>query len=401
MSLPTTAQTPDDPQQLSPARRRRAKRLLAPLSSSDQETFLHETTRRISPSFDFFLFSLLAAVTICIGLAIDAPALLVLGVLFAPTMTPIVGLALGTVTGSTRYFFRSLLGLLIACGLVFLIGTLTGFLIRGAGISELILAFYHSQLKWYRLLVLSIGAILTTLSLVRSRRRGAVASVALSYELFVPLAVAGVGLGSGIPHLWPDGVVIFLVHLALATLLSTVLLLILGFRTLTLFGFTLGGVGLLVGGILLIGLSGIGAAFWGQVAIPTPLPTVTPTATVTPTSTNTATITNTPLPPTSTFPPTFTPSITLAPSETPAPSPTPIYALVDVPEDYGGAILRVSPGFNEEYITSAVNGTLIQILSEKPVFADNVLWLNVRLPDGTEGWMLQSALLAATPAPNW
>jgi len=401
MNLPKTKQTPDDPQRLPPARRRRAKRLLAPLSSSDRETFLDETTRRVSPSFDFFLFSLLAAVTISIGLVIDAPALLVLGVLFAPTLTPIVGLALGTVTGSTRFFFRSLLGILIVCGLVLLTGILAGFIARNFGVSDLVLAYYHAQLTWYRFLVLGIGAVLTTLSLVHSKRRGAVASVALSYEIFVPLAVAGVGLGGGLPHLWPDGLVIFLIHLAFATLLGAILLVILGFRPLTLFGFTLGGVALLAGGIILVGLSGVGAAFWGQVAIPTPVPTATPTATITPTPSNTATLTTTPLPPTSTFPPTFTPSITLAPSETPAPSPTPIYALVDVPADYGGAILRVAPGFGQDYMTSAVNGTLIQILSEKPVLADKVLWLNVRLPDGTEGWMLQSALLAATPAPNW
>lgn len=401
MNLPKTEQTPDDPQHLPPARRRRAGRLLTPLTAPNHESFLDELALRVSPSFDLFLFSLVAAVTICIGLMIDAPALLVLGVLFAPTMTPLVGLSLGTVTGSARFFSRSLASILIICVLVTLIGILAGYLAGLFGVSDLILVYYHTQLSWHSLLVLAIGSVLTTLSLVRSKRRAAIASVALSYGIFLPLAVAGFGLLSGLPHLWPDGLVVFAVHLALASLLGSVTLIILGFRPLTLFGFTLGGVAALVAVILLIGLSGVGAAFWGHVAIPTPIPTATLTPTGTASPTVTPTLTGTPIPPTATEAPTLTPSITPSPSNSPIASPTPVFALVSVPEDLGGAFLRAAAGFNQDIVTSAVNGTLIEIINTVPVEVDNFLWLNIRLPDGREGWMLQSALLAATPAPNW
>jgi hypothetical protein len=401
MNLPMTEQTPDDPQQLPPARRRRAGRLLTPLTSTDRESFLDEVALRVTPSFDLFLFSLVSAITICLGLMIDSPALLVLGVLFAPTMTLVVGLALGTVTGATRFFGRSLAGILIVVLLVFSISTLAGYIARLLKISDLILVYYHSQISWSNLLVLGIGAVLTTISLVRSKRRTAVASVALSYEIFLPLAVAGFGFGSRIPHLWPDGLVVFIIHMALAVLLSAVTLVILGFRPLTIFGFTIGSVIILVAGIVLIGLSGVGVALWGKVAIPTPVPTATLTPTATQPPTLTATATSTPIPPTATPLPSATPSKTPTPSETPIPSPTPIYAIITVPEDLGGAFLRAAPGFNEEIITSALNGTLIEILSDVPVEANNALWLKVRLPDGREGWMLQSALVAATPAPSW
>jgi len=401
MTLPTTQQTPDDPRNLPPARRRRAGRSLTPLSISDRESFLDEIALRISPSFDLFLFSLIAALTICLGLVLDAPALLVLGVLFAPTMTPIVGLALGTVTGSTRIFIRSLSGILIVSVLVLLTSIFAGYIGSLFGLRELILVYFHSQLSWHSLLVLAIGAVLTTVSIVRSKRRAAIASVALSYEIFLPLAVAGLGIFSDIPHLWPDGLVVFAVHLAVAALLGSVTLLIMGFRPLTLFGYTLGGVAILVVVIVLIGLSGVGAVFWGHVAIPTPIPTDTMTPTITASPTETPTLTSTPVPPSATITPTQTPSITPSPSDTPISSPTPVYALVAVPEDLGGAFLRANPGFNEEIITSVLNGTLIEILSEAPVEANGVNWLNIRLPDGREGWMLQSAMQAATPAPNW
>jgi hypothetical protein len=269
------------------------------------------------------------------------------------------------------------------------------------GVSDLIQVYYHSQLTWQNLLVLGVGVIMTAISFVRSQKRGIVASVALSYALFLPLSVAGFGFGSGIPHLWPDGLVVFAVHLALASLLGAVTLVILGFRPLTLFGFTLGSVAILFLVIIILGLSGIGVAFWGQVAIPTPIPSPTSTPSATPLPTATATMTQTPVPPTATLPPSATPSMTPSPSPSATISPTPVFALVAVSEDLGGAFLRAGPGFGEEIITSALNGTLVEIITDVPVEVDNVPWIQVRLPDGREGWMLQSTLLAATPPPNW
>ncbi len=61
MSLPKTDQFPDDPEDLSPSRRRRADRGLVPEDlvsiAGDIENLAHSTI----PSFDFYLFSLLAA----------------------------------------------------------------------------------------------------------------------------------------------------------------------------------------------------------------------------------------------------------------------------------------------------------------------------------------------------
>lgn len=401
MDLPQTNQTPDNPSDLPPARRRRINRQLTPNLSSEDPSFLDDFALRISPSFDLFLLSIIAAVSITVGYLIDSPAFLVLGALLVPTMTPVAGLALGMVTGSLRFFARSLVMLLIVIILVLGISTLVGYLVKSIGIPNMIQIYYHSQLTWPNLFVLGIGVILTTYSLVKAKRKGSIAGVAVNYGLFLPLALAGLGLGSGIPHLWPDGLVIFTIHLALASLLSAISLVVLGFRPLTIFGFTIGSVVLLFAVVILLGLSGIGAAFWGEIAIPTAIPSATSSPTATKPPTSTSTLTNTPIPPSTTPSPSATSSITPSPSPSLTASPTPIYALIAVPEDLKGAFLRAAPGFNEEILTSALNGTLVEILLDLPIEADNVLWLQVRLPDGQEGWMLQSALLAATPAPNW
>jgi hypothetical protein len=249
--------------------------------------------------------------------------------------------------------------------------------------------------------VLTLGSVMTTLWLVRSKRSAAVASVALSYELYVPLTVAGFGLGSGLEHLWPDGLVVFIIYLAWAALLSAVTLLFLGFRPLTIFGYTLGGAMLLLGILVVIGLSGAGVAFGGQVALPTPIPSETPTPTQTFTPSPTLTPSLTPVPPTQTPTSTATATITPSPTLTITPSPTPVYAVVNAVEG-GGAVLRDQPGFGTEIITTVSNGTRVEILSEKPSEdAQGYFWHNVRIPDGREGWMLESTLLVATPAPDW
>lgn len=391
MDLQKTEQQPDDPEQLPPARRRRAKRLLAPLDADQRAAFLDEVAHRASPSFDFFLFSMVAGFVLGIGLLLDTPALLLLGSLLAPLMAPVVGIALGTVIGSVRFFLRSLVGLSIGGLLVFGAGFAVGLVTYIWFPPSLNQAHYYAQLSWSNFLVLALGACFTAAAMLDKKYNPALASVALAYELYIPLTIAGFGLSSGVPHLWPDGLVVFAIYLAWSALLGALSLAILGLRPLTLFGYTLGGVVTILVIILLIGLSGAGAALGGQVALPTPVPTATHTATPT------ATETSTPVPPTATFTPTLTTTSTTTPTDTPTPSPTPMYALVQT-VDGSGALLRAEPGGNA--IGSYVDGTLMQVLPGT-IELDGVIWVNVVAPDENRGWMVQALLATATPAPNW
>jgi len=391
MNLTQNEQLPDDPERLPPARRRRARRLLAPLEADERAAFLDEVAHRASPSFDFFLFSLVAGLVLGAGLLLDIPALLFLGAILAPFMAPALGVGLGTVIGSGRFFLRSLFGLLIGSSLVFLAGSAVGMLTVFWTPPALNQAHFNAQLTWSNFLVLAVGTCFTAAAMLHGDRNAAVPSVALAYELYVPLAIAGFGLTSGAPHLWPDGLVVFAIHLAWCALLGALTLAILGMRPLTLFGYTLGGAITLLGVIVLIGLSGAGAAFGGQVALPTPIPTAT--STITPTLTPTST----PVPPTATLTPTLTPTTPPTATQTPTPSPTPVYARVFT-ADGNGALLRSDPG--GAVIRSYFDGTLMQVLPELQT-VNGVVWVKVMAPDGTQGWMVQSLLATATPAPNW
>jgi hypothetical protein len=389
--------TPDDPEKLPPARRRRARRLLAPMESDDRIDFLDKVAHRASPSFDFFLFSLLGGAVIAVGFLLNSQPLLVLGAILSPLMAPVIGIALGTVTGSVRFFFRSTIGLIIGSLLVFGVGVLAGFTAQLWLPIDLSQAHLAAQLSWASFLLIAFGAVMTSAAMVRSERSAALPGVALAFGLYLPLSAAGIGLGSGEPFLFPDGIVVFAQYLAWGVLVAAFTFVILGFRPLTLFGYTVGAVVILLGIIMVIGISGVGATFGAQIALPTPVPTSTPTQTqtLTPTSTripptSTPTQTLTPVPPTATSTATYTTT----------PTATPIIAIVNAGEG-GGAFLREEPSFQSPSIRVLPNGTPLQVFPDDPVEEGGGVWIHVSTLEGQEGWILQILLVTATPAPNW
>jgi hypothetical protein len=392
MNFPTSEHIPDNPDDLPPARRRRAHRLLAPLEADQRAAFLDRLSLRISPSFDFFLFSLVSGLIIGLGLLVGEPGVLILGAALAPLMVPIIGVSLGTVIGSVQFFLRSLIALVIGASLVIFSGWLVGIFGKHWLVDDSPWAIIYSQISWVNLLVLLFSSIMTTIGIAGSENKKIpmiLPSVVLAYQLYLPLATAGLGLACGIPHYWPDGLVVFLIHLAIGILLSIVSLVFLGFRPLTLFGYTLSGTIALLGVILLIGTSSAGVGIRTHTGFPTPVPSLTPT--FTPTQTQTAT----PVPPTSTFTPTLTPSPTNTPTKTNTPSPTPVMAIVrtDLPE---GVRIRVEPGGETAGFLS--NDTLVILLPET-MEKDGKEWIRIIAPGGIQGWIVKSLVMIVTATP--
>jgi uncharacterized membrane protein len=231
------------------------------------------------------------------GYLLDSQPILVLAVILSPMMPPVIRIALGTVVGSVQFFLRSLIGLLIGSLLVFLVGILAGYVSRIWNPLELSQAHMHAQLSWATFLLVGLGAGLTSAAMVRTEKSAALPSVALAYGLYLPVSAAGLGLGSGEPFLFPDGLIVFAQYLSWSVLIAALTFVLLGFRPMTLFGYTVGAVVLLLGVVILIGVSSAGASFGAQIALPTNTPTTTPTRTLTMTPTHTPT---TPSPPTAT-----------------------------------------------------------------------------------------------------
>jgi hypothetical protein len=406
MSIPKSDQIPDDPEDLTPARRRRAERGLIPEDLVEIADEVENLANQTVPSFDFYLFSLLAAAIITASILADSPALIVLGVLAAPPLNPFFGISLGTATGSLKFFGQRVAGSLIASGFVFLVGILGGyatFVLKTPGIQFLI---YNARFSWTHIVLVISGTILSIITIKKQDQIPTLPSVAVAYALYVPLALAGYGFGSGQPHLWPDGMVIFGIHLAISVITGTITFILLGIRPLRFIGYTLGSVVTILAIVGVIGLTSAGAVVGGNVA----MPTLVPTATLTPTpAPPTSTPTITPIPPTPTTTPTMptatnTPLPTGTPTETP--KPTPFYAEIAVSEEYAGAFIRSEPNLESQILTSLVNGTVIEILDPSPSNDEQGRnWLSIRYVDEDgikqDGWIIENLLLISTPRPEW
>ncbi|MCB2179668.1 DUF389 domain-containing protein [bacterium] len=387
-----TEPTQPEEENLSKARRRRARRkVISPLTPDERTSYVQEVMRKASPSFDFFLFSLFSGAVVGLGFILDSPAVILLGILLAPLMAPVVGISLGIILGSTPYFLRNLGGFLIGGLLVTVGSALAGVATHLWDPWQLTQVHLFTQITWPPFLVIAIGAIATSATLVKENQHPGIPSIAMAFGIFIPLAAAGFGLGSGIEHLWPDGLVLFSIHLAWASLVGAVSLAVMGFRPLSIFGYSIGGVVLLAAVILLVGFFGFGTIFSTGVALPTPTPSLTPSLTPT------LTTTPTPVPPTATNTPTITPTSTITPTQTFTPSPTPVEAKVN---NASGVLMRKEPSLAADIVSWILDENLVLLTGASQTDEYGQVWLQaIDLSSSSlaEGWIQARLVVTATP----
>ena len=400
------------------ARRRRAlRRAYFPTDETERGELFTHLVRRAFPSYELFVFSLVAGAILGLGYLFNAQALLIFGILVAPLLTPWIGATLSIVAGALRLFLQTVTALLISSLIVFLGGWLAGFASRPLQPLTLNEAFIHSRLWWPDLIMLTLGAILITISFVRSENRPSLPSALLAYEFFLPLSAAGFSLGSGVGlgEIWPQGLFVFFVHLAWGTFFGLLTLFFLRFYPNSFSGlaFTVLVFVALVAVVVTYADFGDWIKLKTGLASPTPNPVTVMDSTSAPSA----------LPSTTASPeegtpviaaPASTASHTLRPSSTPATLPptetatstvtaeaTPILAVIRAAEG-GGAFIREKPG-GQALITLA-NGATVTIIPNDFQDVNGVIWVHVFTTVNdrrVEGWILQSLLLTATPVANW
>jgi len=431
------------------ARRRRAnRREMFPANAEGQAAFISSLSRRAYPSIELFVFSLVCGAIIGLGFLLDSQAVLLLGILITPLMTPWVGFLLAVLTGSPRFLFETLMALFVSAVIVFIGGLLTGFAARLFLPITLSNVFIHARLWIPELAVLAIGAVTLVASFARSENKPFLPSVVIAYAFYLPINAGGFGLGSGVAGIWPQGILVFAVHFAFASVLGLLTLFAIKLRP-TAQGIIFSGITLLLFVGILVILMGSGfpsptqavAATSTPLATltvdPTPIPSLTPslTATITsspaPSKTPTISLTASATPTAGTVTITSTATITLTATETPtatitatsSASPTPSTPTATVPvtasstatltsepllisgkvsaSEGGGANLRQTP--NGKYLMTLDNGTIVEIYPDfKQV--NGVDWLHIvvtRNGQRVEGWLLESVVGYATPEPNF
>lgn len=423
MSLPDEPilpnETPRPPHQdPSPTqhRRRRTRRSSIPTDAEGQAALIASLARRAYPSIELFVFSLVCGIILGLGFLLDSQAVLFLGVLVAPLMTPWVGYLLAILTGSLRFLFETIMALVISVALVFLGGLLMGFAARILPDMAHDNLYIHSRLWLPALVVLVVGAITLVISFARSEDKPFLPSVIVAFAFFLPINAVGFGISSGIANVWLQGLLVFAVYFSLASIIGLITLFVLRLKP-SLGGIVFSGITFVIFAGLLIVLMGSGSPFQAAAAAtPTPIveqvtsapPSLTPDLAVSPTASLRPTTTPTRRTPTPTegtaSPIPLTLEVTLPPTDTPTITltiqPTPTYGKISANEG-GGANLRDAPGGT--YVMTLLNGTIVETYSE---FQDlnGITWVKVYVSlngQRLEGWLLESVIAYATPAPNF
>ncbi len=420
MNLPTSEPIFENEEPLPPARRRRQQRHLTGTGSEGRARLLDDLGRRVIPGADFYISALLSGLAFGIAMIFDSPALGLLAVLLAPFMGPALGLPIAALGGSLSFLFLSSGSLIIGGLIFFLTGTFSGVFARALNVGSGWQAAIHLSFTWFDFALITIAVAITAFLLARSaNQRPLVSSVAIAYEVYLPLGAAGFGLTSGLYEHWAQGLALSLAYLLWGALVAMMVLALFGLRPARSLGYGLAGAFLLVSVLSLGILWRSGAATRIALLMPTPTQVVksAPTQVIAETQSATSgeetqtepavtgtlpspTIVETPSPSRT---PTRVATNTLIPTRTPTqtvtPEPTPVWARVAV-KDGNGAWVRNQPNFDGDYVQSLLNGTLVQVLPDVEQ-TDGVTWVKVRLADGTEGWIVRSLLATATPAPGW
>jgi hypothetical protein len=410
-------------------RRRVTRREMIPMDAEGQAELIGSLAKRAFPSIELFVFSLACGAILGLGFMLDSQAVLLLGILLAPLMVPWVGFLLAILTGSPRFLFETSMALLISVILIFIGGVLTGFCMRLFLPHTLTNLYTHARLWIPELLVIAIGAVTLVASFIRSESRPFLPSVIIAYGFFLPVSAAGFGLGSGLPGVWPLGIYVSIVHIALASLLGLITLFILRIRP-TSTGYIFSGVGAVIF-IAILYILMVPGFRSSTVAAVTSTPTLTalpsPTSGLSPVSTNTIQPSNTPVSVGLTDTPTViteTLSASSTPSATPpSVTPVPLTLAVTLPAsatptitltleaqsisgkvsavEGGGANLRQTP--NGKYLMTLDNGTIVEIYPDFKI-VNGVTWIHVfvtRNGQRVEGWLLESVVTYSTPEPNF
>jgi len=419
---PPSQPTPESEQDFisARARRRRAqRRTYFPEDEVGRNALYEHLARRTFPSYELFVFALVAGVILGLGFFFNAQALLIFGILVAPLLTPWIGISLSVIAGSGRLFIQTLTALFVSSLLIFGSGLLAGVASRVLPNSARTFneAFIHSRLWWPDLVALTIAAIILTISFVRSEERPYLPSALLAYEFLLPLCAAGFGLGSGVTGIWPQGLQVFLVHFVWATFFGIITLFFLRFYPISLSGATFTGLAIIA--ILTIVIFQTGLDQWIKIkaglatpepvsvtealSTPSPLPTITLSPQASDSTALIGVLTQTPSRTPTKSP--ITPQATLKPSETSTSTvtaePTPIIGLIKASEG-GGAFIREKPG--GKVLATLPNGVTVTIVPNDFQEVNSIVWIHVlALVNGVrvEGWMIQSVLVTATPVAEW
>ena len=381
-------------------------------NSEDDERrriFVEKLEERFSINFEYIILNFVVSILLTIAFLTNQFSFVILALLIAPQIIPIYSAALGITLGSYPFLRKAIASLFFAALITFSLGLFSGFISTQINITNGSFWSNFEGYQWANSILIFIGLLFAFAIIIRNPKQSiSVANVAIAYIFYLPLFVAGISIFR--KDLFNTQIAInsFIVQFLFAIFLGVIILFISRVRA----------KGKKVNlPIVFILIVIIGTIYFlispnngpennlSVLPIYTKSPTVLVATNTRQMNVGSATL---PLPtlnfpevsatnilavPTLLIPPTYTSTVTLTPLA------TPVWAEIRALES-NGVNVRSDPGYNGRIVSTILNGTLVEVLSEVEV-VDNITWVHIRLPDQTEGWIVRDFLISSTPAPDW
>lgn len=186
------------------------------IDEKEKTRAVRQLIEQSTPDFDYFLMLTLSVLMATFGLLAGSETIVIGGMLLAPLLAPVMGLALGTSMSHHPLIIRSIstigwsmafaIGAAIAGAFLFSVGNLSG------GMNEIILSRTEPSLLFFIVAIISGFAVAYTT--VRPNLSSTLPGVAVAVALIPPLAVLGIGIAMFNPDVVAGSALMFLINVA-------------------------------------------------------------------------------------------------------------------------------------------------------------------------------------------
>lgn len=381
-------------------------------NSEDDERrkiFVEKLEERFSINFEYIVLNCVVSILLTIAFLTNQFSFVILALLIAPPIIPLYSFSLGISLGSIPFLRKAISSLFFAALITFSLGLFSGFISTQIGLTNGSFWSNFEGYHWANFILIFIGLLFAFAIIIRNPKQSiSVANVAIAYIFYLPLFISGISLFRKDLFYTQNAINSFIIQFLSSIFFGVIILFISGVRSkgkkmyLPLVFI----ISVIIGGGFLL-ISPKNEPDNNLVVLPIFTKTTTVLVATNTKETNVEPVTS-PFPtlifpeesatdvlavPTLLIPPTYTPTVTLTPLA------TPVWAEIRALES-NGVNVRADPGYNGRIISTILNGTLVEVLSEVEV-VDSITWVHIRLPDQTEGWIVRDFLISSTPAPDW
>jgi len=197
------------------------------LNVTEKKEVVNKLLDNSAPCYNFCLMFILALIITTLGILIASPAVVIGGMLVAPILYPILGLAMGIVTANFKLIKRAGRLILLMTGSGISISLLVSLLVAGRWVNnEIIARSMPSAVYFFIALVAGVAA---SYALSKPKLSEAIPGIAIAVALLPPLAVCGVAISLLEWKIFSGALSLFLINIVGIVFASIIVYSLLGF----------------------------------------------------------------------------------------------------------------------------------------------------------------------------